>query len=223
MKLLTKSAAALQKTVQRQSEIDSGVSIARKVDTLRQTLASLEQQQQIFIEGQKKSIEDATRELFEKKHDLESEIRTLEEHRKELLKPLDDAWNEVRLKQDSLEIERSDLKNEKVIVEEKRHELDTKLNEVQSTLIRIKTNEERALELHNEADIAKKNALLALNKADNHRESVEKYYNEKKLQIELKERKLDYDIKHYKDFMKTLREKERELSLRELKIKSRKN
>ena len=92
MRLLDKKAISSDFNVQRKMQIDEGTNIARKVDVLRETLVSLENQHKTFIAGMRQDLINQTKALEEQKSAVQGEVKQLEQRRKELLKPLDDEW-----------------------------------------------------------------------------------------------------------------------------------
>lgn len=218
MKLLSKSSVRDQSMNQRKKEIDDGVFIATRVDKLRETLASLESQQKKFIESNQKTINDSLNNLFEKKASMEFEIKRLEKKREELLKPLDEEWDKVQSIQDDMTLKRAEI-DAKLI------DLETKKREVAHTV--IWTEQER-----HRASVARETAQILAQKAQEKNESANQFFQETcgikesaekeceqmKLVLIRKERLLDSQMKHYSDFEKNLKQKERDLSLRETRL-----
>lgn len=98
MKLLPKQQVAIQGASDRKAQIDEGITLARKVDALRETLASLESQHAQFLDGMERELCERTDGLFSQIGELQKEIKELEEKRKIALIPLDAQWSEVREK-----------------------------------------------------------------------------------------------------------------------------
>lgn len=109
MKLLDKKTIHSVTAHQRKSQIDEGVMLAKKIDTLRETLSSLEQQHKLFIEGMQDNLKSSIKELEEEIRDKKSEVQMLEEDRKRLLEPLTDAWNVYKKQNAELETEKEEL------------------------------------------------------------------------------------------------------------------
>jgi SMC interacting uncharacterized protein involved in chromosome segregation len=104
MKLRPKSQIDAQVASQRKAQIDEGVRIAQKVDALRETLSMLEAQHEQYIAGMKGELDRQTSDRVQRIAELESEIRELEEKRKLLLAPLDEAWAEVRTEKQKVQV-----------------------------------------------------------------------------------------------------------------------
>lgn len=95
MKLLPKKQIINQANNDRAVQIKEGVELAKKIDALRQSLGSLEEQHKVFLATSKVELENELGPLQRVKEDLDGQIRKLEERRKELLKPLDDEWEKL--------------------------------------------------------------------------------------------------------------------------------
>ncbi len=122
MRLLAKQQLQDDLSLQKKIEIDNGIAIARKVDVLRETLATLEQSHKDFIahstEERKLLLGQLDYEINEKKKELER----LDEQRKILLEPLDGEWKILREAQEehTLNIENLSLKQNELSQKEKR-------------------------------------------------------------------------------------------------------
>lgn len=92
MRLLDKKIISSDFALQKKAQIDEGIIIARKVDVLRETLASLEKQYATILSGSRKSLEFAIADLVEKKANVEGELRKLEERKQELNKIIDEKY-----------------------------------------------------------------------------------------------------------------------------------
>ena len=104
MKLQPKQQITQSINLERKTQIDEGIALAKKIDVLRETLASLEKQHQDFIAGSRVEIEKNLKVLQERKSNLLGEINKLEERRVILMKPLDDEW--LKIEDEKQELER---------------------------------------------------------------------------------------------------------------------
>ena len=127
MKLLPKKAVNTQVQSAHKAMIDEGVLIAKKVDTLRQTLTSLESQHNQFIAGMKGELEQKLGGLQKLLSLKEIEVKELEEKRLKLIEPLDSAWHEVRQKEEEVRIKIEDSN-------QKNHQLSVRLQQVEEKL-----------------------------------------------------------------------------------------
>lgn len=96
MKLLEKRTVNVQVQAQKKSQIDEGMAIATRVDTLRRTLGDLEAQQAIFLSGMENELRKKTQPLHQELSELTREVADLKEQRKKLLEPLNEEWSKVR-------------------------------------------------------------------------------------------------------------------------------
>lgn len=104
MKLQPKQQITQSINLERKTQIDEGIALAKKIDLLRETLASLEKQHNDFIAGSRVEIEKNLKVLQERKSNLLGEINKLEERRVILMKPLDDEW--LKIEDEKQELER---------------------------------------------------------------------------------------------------------------------
>lgn len=77
MQLLKKSQLQAQAQEQKRQQIDEGVAIAKRIDTMRGVLAELEKRHREFVEGSQEKIRQALAPLYEEKAKLEQEIAKL--------------------------------------------------------------------------------------------------------------------------------------------------
>lgn len=218
MKLLTKQETNFESTMQRKSEIDNGMYLAARVDKLRKTLTELEMQQKSFIENNRKVIEDSLKELNDRKSALRDEIKSLEDKRQEMMVPLTEEWKDVDNVKEEVNSLYKSLKEKEVIYEQKIQETEDHLNKAkQDSIASDKDNElaqEKLSDIHSRLQgIATRERAL-----ESYDESVRAESENKLKLIEMKERKLSYDIKHYEDFTKELKQREKKLAQRETKL-----
>ena len=158
MKLLAKKQVNEEVALQKSSQIKEGVTIARKIDVLRETLASLEKQREIFLAGSKEELKRHTADLQKEADRIKGEIRQLEERRKELLKPLDDKWakleeakeehekNEIALnvEKDQIQRERDEIEKARITLIDKENIVADKEYESKKLLTKASEDRERA-------------------------------------------------------------------------------
>lgn len=128
MKLIPKSQISNDFANDRAIQIKEGLALAKKIDVLRETLASLETQHANFLAGSQRELQIATEALTIRKNELENEISKLEVKRAKLQKPLDDEWaelkeNQVKFKED---LENLATKSDELKTKEKDIEKETK-------------------------------------------------------------------------------------------------
>lgn len=84
MKILKKQQINTQIAEARKQEIEQGLTLAKKVDTLRTELSNLQKQRLEYVEGMKAEMERQLQPLYDKKTYLQREIEVLEEVKNKL-------------------------------------------------------------------------------------------------------------------------------------------
>ena len=125
MKLLQKSDIAKAKSVDRQREIDQGVQLAKRVDSLRETVAQEEASLQKFRKETLSTIQAQITTESDRLGALTSEVAELERRKGLALEPLDAQWKELSNAQLAHQEKTESL-------EQKRQELDRKDTELSS-------------------------------------------------------------------------------------------
>lgn len=131
MKLLDRNTLNNQKSLERKREIDEGVKLARKLDTLREEVSKEEVKLKKYLAETSHEVQTQINALVEEKSSLEEEIQTLSEERKILVEPLDNAWKEVKErevkiseKEEELIQKYEDIKNKEKELRKRKAELD---------------------------------------------------------------------------------------------------
>lgn len=218
MKLLSKPETIMQSNAQKRSEIDSGVYLATRIDKLRETLLQLETQQRTFVDNNKRVIEEALDPLIKRKEELEEDLKRMEVKRLALTKPLDDEWKKVKEIQKQLGELEEYLKDRSIICESKVEEADKQLDLATKEFHRAETANATAQELLSDADTKNKQISTKLSDIEVLKQNIEKECSDKMVVLEVKERKLDYDRKHFQDFIANLKGREQEVALREKRV-----
>jgi hypothetical protein len=215
MKLLTKQQVNVEVQAQRKIQIDEGLTLARKVDALREKLANLETQQKKFFESMDSELHQRTDYLFEEIASREEEIKKLEQKRAELIIPLDNAWQEVKEKK----LENDNLR---VVLDEK----SLKLAEKEQKVIE---NAKKAKELLFKAKTREKEVERVYDKADQLKMETESIFTamleekDKQTQkFENKEKKLDERENSIKSYEFTLKDREQQIEIKEQEIREEK-
>lgn len=123
MRLLTKSEITRQKSVERKTEIDEGVKLARRIDEMRETLAKEEANLAKYRSETAPMVMKETDVLIEKRTTLQKDIAELKKKRRELMQPLDAEWKKVKDGQKELERKESDLKDRVCLIENREEKL----------------------------------------------------------------------------------------------------
>lgn len=160
MKLADKRTIQTVMAGQRKSQIDEGVAIAKKIDVLRQTLSSLQQQHQDFVSGMSEELRNKTEALQIEIDGKQMMLLDLEEKRQQLLEPLTEAWNEVREREKKIYTEEQDYAQKRLSL--------TILNQNLEERAKIVVEEEKSLsetkkQVQEQIDVALKTSLEAQN------------------------------------------------------------
>lgn len=171
MKLLKRSTLNTEVASQRKAQIDEGIIIAKKVDTLRQTLASLELQQKTFLSGMETELRKSTQHLIEEIALKKRELEELKVERTKLLEPLDKAWSDVRIKEKEILASWRVVETKEKNVDGRKTLLETKLAKAKESLFKIRTIEREIKRAYDDMEVLKAEAedikLKSLTDRDN--------------------------------------------------------
>lgn len=173
MRLLPKSVIHTELASQKKKQIDEGLMIARKVDVLRETLTSLEQQHKEFVGGMKSELKAQTQPLIDEIAERKQIVEKLKLRREELLVPLTKEWNEVNSKRKELDGIADDMSEERKLLKKAQGILDARLkkekdtvfkintirNEIQKVLTKEKENEDRSQKALKLAEVTRDKTL----------------------------------------------------------------
>lgn len=152
MKLLSRKTVINEVADQKRQAIEEGLQIARKVDKLRDTLASLEKQHRDFIDGMQSELKEKTEKLLNEIALRQLEIVQLTEKRKELLKPLTTEWEEVKLAKSENEQTRDILAKGLLKLSEKEKKIIENYEESKKTKARINVQERELVKVYEKAE-----------------------------------------------------------------------
>jgi len=159
MKLLPPKEINTKIAEQKKTEIDAGLFLAKKIDALREDLADKQVEHDNAVAGLEKEFAEFSGEQAVRRETLTKEVDDLDERRKTLLLPLDEAWAEFHRQNDELVVSQNKVLQREYIANEKEASL-TKQNE-------------QITKLHNEAVQDKEEA----NKLLRHAESLHETRN----------------------------------------------
>lgn len=91
MKIPNRKTANIQVQEQKRQQIAEGITIAKKVDALRNDLLNLQNQRQEFIEGSKAELDTEIAPLIQKRDSLLLEVKTLESIKSQLKSSINNA------------------------------------------------------------------------------------------------------------------------------------
>ena len=190
MKLLTKQQVNTEVAHQKKLQIDEGVAIAKKVDALRNTLAGLEKQHSLFLQGMEKELKLKTERLTEEIYSREKEILTLQAKKAELERPLTQKWYEVNKQDEYLKLKIIEIEQEKADFDKKKERLEEKLKKESDTLSLIKIRErelvkvlDKAEENAKDTERIKQETIVLKEKQDKYAEIKEQQLNARELSI----------------------------------------
>ena len=175
MKLLKKSVLKNELEAQKKLQVDEGVYIANKVDALKKSLVELEVQHRTFIENKQLEIDDQFKLLEREIKEKKVEIKSLEEKRVELLKPLDEEHKKLNQRKVELETKEKEISKSLFLLKEytkqvQNQEIDLNL-QMKSLGTRIKANELETRKTENNL----KKSNVALKTASDKLEDIERY------------------------------------------------
>lgn len=190
MKLLKKSVLTQELNTQRKTQIDEGVHLATKIDALRKSLNELEVQHQNFIETKQTELDNIFKSLEREIKEKQLEIKTLEERRKQLLKPLDEEHEKLDQREIGIQTKEKefrsrfiDLKQAEKLAEIKYKDYDTQLKYLGD---RIKANEVETKKIKDNLRKSEDTLKTALERE----EEVERYITSKTSELRTREANL---------------------------------
>lgn len=201
-RLLPKSELAIEKANEKRNEIDQGLVLAKKVDSLRETAASEESKLTKFRSETLKVIKDDIDKLIIEKQALESNIESLNAQRIELMKPLNDAWDKVNAKEHELTEYALSLQNKFDKLSSEKKDFELKSEELDMEEQRITERERETIRLLAQADedrdksaeLVRQNSKI-LEDSKNFIEQANKNMLEKEAQIAIREREIELESK----------------------------
>ena len=221
MKLLDRRTTNIEVQSQKKAQIDEGVAIAAKIDALRRTHDDLERQHNLFVEGMREQLALATKDLTEQCEVKKQELEILEEKRKALLAPLDNAWENVKIRERDIEHTHSLIEATKLSVEQEKKLLEERLTKAKESLGRIKIRENELKRVYDQAVIERSEAETLKNTIANQYQTQTKHFEEREKEIAIKEGKNEFDAQATKNYEEILKRKEVELNNRERMINDR--
>lgn len=201
-RLLPKSELAIEKANEKRNEIDQGLALAKKVDSLRETAASEESKLAKFRSETLKVIKDDIDKLIIEKQALESNIESLNAQRIELMKPLTDAWDKVNAKEYELTEYALSLQNKFDKLSSEKKDFELKSEELDMEEQRITERERETIRLLAQADedrdksaeLVRQNSKI-LEDSKNFIEQANKNMLEREAQIAIREREIELESK----------------------------
>lgn len=203
---------------QRKSQIDEGVILAGKIDTLRRTLGDLESQHKVLLESLTNEAKSKSLALSKEIESKQDEVKILEENRKKLLEPLDQAWKEVRVKEEDLSEKTDKIRVFRQNLTEDKKELGNKLKKARDILKDISEKSSQANDFFNKAYDLKLKTEATNNSILNEKEKQSKEFEAKNSNLEKVEARNEFDRQANENLKKILDTKEIKLNNRERAI-----
>jgi len=219
MKLLSTTQIQQAKIQDRKLEIDEGIKLAKRIDTLRETLAQEELRLRTFREQTVAQTQAEIDGILADKKRVLQDIATLEQQRAELVKPLKEYEQALQQKESSLnDIEagliekRIELETTEKLIASKNALLVKAYKELEMKEARVSTTLEKLQQLQ----IEKEKELADI---QHYKQQTETELEQRLQAVARKEHRLDADIAHNKAFRETLKKKEYELRMQEQQIR----
>ena len=222
MKLLKRSTVNIETAQQKRIQIEEGLNLAKKVDALRQTLGSLQQQHEKFLAGMEDELKRRTDGLLQQVAIQKLELVQVAERRKELERPLTEEWEKVKISIHESEKTRDILAKGLLKLADKEKVTEEKYADSKKTLARINMREreltkayEKANQNIAETEKVKEDSLAKMARVDKYIEEKTQEYLTKEAELKAKERDLETSAQKIVDDRNTLLEKETLLKDRE--------
>lgn len=206
------------KAQERKKEIDQGIALAKKVDTLRELSLQEEQNLTQWRENAVKNIQQEIDVLIEYKTKLEKETDAARTLRNQLLEPLDAEWEEVNLEKVKINkevnantirfLELQDIDKALLVEKEK----------ISSITIKVKNDQKEVEKLKSEAIALKDMAEIEFDIRQSEHHEQTKSHDSKMSDLQNLQDSYESSILTNKIKEKQLEEKEEELITREKDI-----
>jgi hypothetical protein len=151
MKLLAKSDILKQKAEAQRVAVNEGVTLAKRVDRLREVMADEERSLEDFRKRTLAQIHEETTKASQKLDFVLDELAKAGMALAEARKPLDHEWALLALEKDAVAVTEAELRKDHKRLEKRLDEANKALQAARGTLARAKTKEEAAA---NAADVA---------------------------------------------------------------------
>jgi chromosome segregation ATPase len=215
VRLLSKTQIAVDTSLAKKKLIDEGLSVARKIDKMREEMLNLQKQQREFIEGTKSAIEKETKGVSEALEHLKTEVSMLVAEREKLKEPLDKEWTQLKEVQKKLSEDQGifkqhqqDLSATKILSDAREVALDGKDKRLNLTQAEF----ERILQ---EAKDEKLHADSILSAARGKQEVMDKMIESRLDEVIVRENTVEFNRQGLEQITKNQEMKEKELVDRE--------
>lgn len=220
IKLLNKSEINTKKSLDRKREVDEGVKLAKRVDTLREVHAQEEASLEKFRVETVRVINEEISTTAEKLDVLKKEVKELEEKKAEALKPLTEEWEKLEAEKDVIVADQEILTKKESDFREAEKQLDIRTKSLEDEEKRIESNRERADKLLLDASEKNEKAKTFLTLSEEKMAKADDYANKKSADIMEAENRIMSKEEKLNAREKMLNEREAELNDRDRLLKS---
>jgi mRNA-degrading endonuclease YafQ of YafQ-DinJ toxin-antitoxin module len=165
MRLLAKSDITKAKANEQRQTIDEGVKLAKRIDNLREVVATEEEKLEQFRSETVSAIYKDIRKAEVKRDALFVEIGKLQSELKIMRLPLDAEWDEVRKEQKDIEFQRSEITNKLKLVNDAEKHAEYLVKEAKTVDVIANTRNDVAKKLLKEAEAKHEEAEETLDRA----------------------------------------------------------
>jgi hypothetical protein len=216
MKLLPKKTDIDKaKADERKREIDEGITLARKVDTLRELKSNEERNLLEYRATALKEIQKEIDSRIEIRNSLDDEIVKKQEIRKQLIKPLDEEWKEIKEAKDGIKEEKESIFISREQLKQDQHKLEEDRTKLSDLIIKAKDNEGKTEKLKSEVISLKDIAQKEYEKAKSEHDSQTETHQIEMSKVLQLQKEYENGILINKLDKKKLEEKESDLIIRE--------
>lgn len=227
VRLLSKHEIQRRKSEERRQEIEEGLKVARRVDALRETLASEETSLEQYRSSTLKAIQNDLQETADKKNSLLSEIAILERRRSQLQVPLDAAWSqaralreEARLQLETNQVQAVELKTYEARLQQRSVEIQKEQEVISLQKDDIATEKLQASSLLEKANNVYERSVEQLRKFEHLQRQKEEEFSEIEKEIQAREKEIQYQQERIRERNKMLQTQELELQERYLQMEA---
>jgi hypothetical protein len=216
MKLLNPRTIQSNLTSERKKDIDQGVVLARKVDTLRETLSQEEFKLRIFEEVTKKEVLESINLKIKERDALEEENAGLRNIREALI--ADKEWLRVNEKSNKIKIAIEELKTSTIKVEKDKEKVREQTEKIE---IEKGRQRNREVEIHRREEEALRTlseASKCLSDAQNEEKRITTHSVQKQAELNTKEAVLQSTVNDIARRERDLNDKEKLLLAKERQV-----
>jgi hypothetical protein len=169
---------------ERQEEAQEGVMLARQVEEIRRIRQDEEQGLRNFRERVIKSAKQELADIESRKAETLGEIADLEERRKRLIEPLDEAWEEVSRERDDIAAERVEIAEERENSLSFQDFLKSEAKRIDQSNRLLLKRENDTSRLFSEAQASRDVAVVERRKAEGERTTQQEEHNSRMMELE---------------------------------------